>query len=247
MPDRVHGKKITIDDREVERFFLSRAQRDRTLGPVVAMLFQDSDPALALARDRYEKTVLLPVIAPTVTDRVLDIGCGLGRWTGDLADKVAYYVGSDPITPLIEVARRKYARRNNVEFHVCGAEEISLERLSETADFTIILVAGVLQYVNDTVCEEAFRRALSCAAQACRISIRVPIGIEGRFTLNGVWSEELDHEYSAIYRSRAEYLGWFDQIFEPTGFSLRREFPLYPEALNNRVETRQHVFLLERV
>lgn len=246
MPERVHGEKIAIDEGAVKRFFWNRARRSARLDPAVAMLYQDSDPALAHERDRYEKATLLPLTAPAASDRVLDVGCGVGRWTEALADKVAAYLGSDPIAPLVEIAREAHAGRGNVAFHVCGAEEVSLERLSETAGFDIILIAGVLHYLNDTVCEAAFRQALACAAPTCRILIRVPTGIEARFTLNGIWSDELNHEYSAIYRSRPEYRRYFDAIFVPARFRLVEDFPLYPEALSNRAETCQHVFLLRR-
>ena len=216
------------------------------LDPVVAMLYQDSDPALALARDRHEKAILLPMIAPAPTDRVLDMGCGLGRWTGDLVDRVAHYVGTDPIAPFIEFAQQKHGWRDNVTFHVCGAEEIDLERLSECTPFDIILIAGVLHYLNDAICEDSFERVLRCAAPVCRIVIRVPISTGNRLTLTNEWSQELRHKYSAIYRSRTEYLRWFDAIFTPSRFHLGGDVSLYPDTMNNRTETRQHVFLLQR-
>jgi len=210
------------------------------------MLYQDSNPELAQSRDQHEKETLLPLLDPTEQDRVLDIGCGLGRWTEVLADQVAHYVGTDPIEPLIDLARQRNAGRKNVAFHVCGAEQVSLAALSQTAGFTTILIAGVLHYLNDDVCEAAFRNALACAADESQILVRTPIGIDGRFTLRGIWSDELGHEYSAIYRSRAEYLELFDTIFLGAGFRLTQDFALFADALNNRTETRQHVFLLQR-
>ena len=246
MPDRIHGDRIRIDDGQVQRFFSDRARRSETLDPAVAMLYQDSNPELAQSRDRHEKETLLPLLQPTDQDRVLDIGCGLGRWTEALADRVALYVGTDPTAPLIDVARRRNAGRENVAFHVCGAEQVSLEALSQPTGFTTILIAGVLHYLNDDVCEAAFRNALACAADRSRLLVRTPIGIDGRFTLRDVWSEELEHDYSAIYRSRSEYQDIFDSIFLPAGFRLTEDFALYADALNNRAETRQHVFLLQR-
>ena len=245
MLNRIHGKRIDINDRHVERFFLNRARR-QIRDPVVAMLYQDSDPALAFARDRHEKAVVLPLIAPGPTDRALDVGCGLGRWTDELADRVGHYVGTDPIAPFIEFARQKHAWRNNVAFHVFGAEEIDLERLSESTAFDIILIAGVLHYMNDAACEAAFERVLRCAAPECRIAIRVPVSTENRLTLNNEWSQELRHEYSAIYRSRPDYVQWFEAIFASSCFRLHVDVPLYPDRLNNRTDTRQHVFLLQR-
>jgi SAM-dependent methyltransferase len=246
MPDRIHGERIRIDDDQVQRFFSDRARRGEKLDPVVAMLYQDSNPALAMSRDLHEKETVLPLLKATDQDRVLDIGCGLGRWTDVLADQVAVYVGTDPIEPLIDMARQRSTGRKNVSFHVCGAEQISLDRLSQSSGFTTILIAGVLHYLNDDVCEAAFRNALACAAETSRVLVRTPIGIEGRFTLRGIWSEELGHKYSAIYRSRAEYLEIFDTIFLGAGFRLTEDFALYTDALSNRTETRQHIFLLER-
>ena len=246
MPERIRSKKVKIDSAEVARFFRDRADRSSMLDPVVLMLYQDKDPALAKTRDLHEKETFLRILAPQRGDRVLDLGCGVGRWATAFVGKVERYVGVDPSEPLIEMAREAYGQIQGFSFLVSAAEDENLRSIDEAGQFSIIIVAGVLHYLNDDALILALKNVAAMAAPLSRILIRTPIGSQERLTLDGVWSEELQHSYSAIYRSHDEYLAFLDEYLVKEGFCISDDARLFPDNLNNRADTHQHYFLLSR-
>ncbi len=75
--------------------------------------------------------VVIPMLSGTVEKleaggRVLDIGCGGGVALEGLADRYpnASFVGMDSSGPAVEVARERFAGRDNVEFHLEGGETL---------------------------------------------------------------------------------------------------------------------------
>ena len=58
--------------------------------------------------------------------KVLDVGCGTGRLTLKLADKVDHITGIDPSPQRIEVAHRKLTKLNpkNVTFELGSSDDI---------------------------------------------------------------------------------------------------------------------------
>jgi ubiquinone/menaquinone biosynthesis C-methylase UbiE len=68
---------------------------------------------------------LLPSIAElSPSHEVLDIGCGPGAAVRAAAGAVARAVGVDRSEAMVEIARRRSARFDNVEFVVAAAEEL---------------------------------------------------------------------------------------------------------------------------
>ena len=86
----------------------------------------------------------------------------------------------------------------------------------------------------------------SCDVHAI-ICIREPLGINNRLTLKNDFSEELQDNYNAIYRTREELMEFLDNSFLAKGFLVRNEGFLFDEdSLNNRKETAQYYYILER-
>ena len=74
---RVFGEKRTINYLSTLEFFEARANV-AAQNVLTATMYQDAD--LASRRDRAEKETVLPQLNLREGDRVLDIGCGSGRW-----------------------------------------------------------------------------------------------------------------------------------------------------------------------
>src|SRR5689334_9536168 len=70
------------------------------------------------------KAKYLPAIAAGSADRVLDVGCGAGGLTLDLAKQVASIMGVDLSSRMLEVARTRAANRGiaNAEFAQADAQ-----------------------------------------------------------------------------------------------------------------------------
>lgn len=79
------------------------------------------------------------------------------------------------------------------------------------------------------------------------ICIRDPLGIDERLTLKEFYSEELKDNYNVIYRTRDEVMQVFEKTLLQAGFKVTQsEFLFSEDELNNRKETAQYYFIMER-
>jgi SAM-dependent methyltransferase len=238
------GAPVAIDKDAIKQFFEQRAKKAEVVGQLSAVIYQDKNPALAVERDRAEKALLVDKIIPRRGLRILDLGCGNGRWAGELLKSGCIYHGVDGSAGLIAQARAKYAGEKNASFDVVCAERISADVVG--AGFERILVFGLLVYLND---EDVVRLAANLsdiAAEHCRLLLREPMGIAERLTITDHFSTDMDQFYSAIYRTEAEILDMLAPLLD-RGFRSVGSGDLFDNAsLNNRVETRQRWMILER-
>jgi len=246
MTNRILNERIDIDEGAVTAFFEDRVTRYDAAHPLVSVIYQDSNPELAKARDEHEKRVVLPLLVLSPALSVLDIGCGIGRWADALVGKVGRYHGTDLIQGLIDIAAKRFSNSPTFSFQALKAQDNYPERLTVAPPFDLIIVTGLFTYLNDADCDNVLSNILRCCAPKARIFLREPVGLEQRLTLKDIWSEELQHSYSAIYRTADEYLSMISAGLGTQGFSVVRSAPLFPSELSNHKETTQHYFILDR-
>ena len=236
-----------IDPAAVESFFSKRAEKAKTIGSLRAVIYQDKHPDLAERRDVAEKARLLPKLALHEHSRVLDIGCGTGRWTGVLAPLVELYHGTDFAAGFIDIARAENGAAKNVRYSVLPSKSVRLECLGEPQGFDRIIVLGLLIYLNEEDVFETFRRVAEVAAPECRLMIREPVAIGERLTIKEHFSSDLDQFYNAIYRTESELLLMISETLEQAGFTLLDSGYVFDQPeMNNRADTVQKWYLLER-
>jgi cyclopropane fatty-acyl-phospholipid synthase-like methyltransferase len=248
-PSRIATRVAEIDYGSTLRFFEERALKAPEVGPLSVTMYQDRHPELAAARDRHEKEKVTPLLGLHPAMRVLDIGSGSGRWGLDLCDRVAAYLGVDFSANLVSLAEAELRERgvgDSYRFQTLAAYDIAAENLALPPPFDLFLIAGLMTYLNDGDCRRTLAHVAGLAAPGARVYIREPMGVADRLTLKGHYSDELQSEYNAIYRTRAEYGRILESTLLGDGFTLRVDEDLYDEALSNRTETRQRILLLER-
>jgi 2-polyprenyl-3-methyl-5-hydroxy-6-metoxy-1,4-benzoquinol methylase len=246
MANRVYGNKINLDEQSVSVFFENRVKKYNNDYPYVAVNYQDSNPSLTVDRDKAEKERILPLLKLDLEKSVLDIGCGIGRWADTLKQMVGYYHGTDFAKGLIDIAQQRFAGQANIEFQNLKAQDSKASLLNYSKPFDLIIISGLLIYLNDDDCEQVFANIAECAAANCQVYIREPIAVAERLTLNKIYSEELSSEYSAIYRTKDELMSLLETSLYPAGFQLAMEDKLFPQDLANRKETEQYFMILER-
>lgn len=189
---------------------------------------------------------MLPKLLSDTPQRILDIGCGIGRWAETLSDRAATYVGIDISPRLIEIARERI-RSANAVFLVGGAVDVTRNDIVEHGPFDLVIMSGIMIYLNDDALLECLHGLAAIVAPGGRIYMREPLALEDRLTLSDHWSEELNQHYSAIYRPAAELETLFASTLYAAGFEPARFAPLYSDARhNNRRETAQHFALVKR-
>jgi 2-polyprenyl-3-methyl-5-hydroxy-6-metoxy-1,4-benzoquinol methylase len=246
MKTRIRSTKVDIDADAVSAFFADRARRYKERQPLVTVIYQDEHPELAEARDAHEKATLLPLLKPTNRDMVLDIGCGIGRWADVLRGRVARYHGTDFSAELVQIAKERLSDCPPFTFQHLSAQQSTAHELAFSGPFDLVIIAGLFIYLNDHDCLQVFRQICALTTPNARLLLREPIATENRLTLSEVWSDELKHHYSAIYRPLADYRSMIQEVLVPADFHIAASGDLFPSNLANRLETKQHYFILQR-
>ena len=242
---RIYGKKIDLDATHVREFFERRGGMVSSAHPLTSVMYQDQNPELAERRDIFEKTRVIPLLDLSPGAVVLDIGCGIGRWADALVGKIYRYHGIDFSESLVGVAWRRNNTRG-VSFQVLAAQDLNPSILNMIERPSHVLIAGVLIYLNDADLERTLVSVAGCCAEATLVYIREPVARVERLTLADFVSKELQSTYNAIYRTEAELLDAFRTCLSPFGFRVTLNEQLYPEDMNNRSETAQRIFMLQR-
>lgn len=244
---RRYAEVRDIDYAATLRFFEGRAERAPSLHPLSVTMYQDSHPELAEARDRAEQERILPLLDLSPATRVLDVGCGTGRWGRILAGRVGRYLGVDFSPGLVDIARRDltplYAD-GAAAVQALPAQALGDGGLVTDGPFDLVVVSGVLLYLNDTDCATTLRAIDALASSGTQLYLREPVGAGRRLTLDGHWSDELADAYSAIYRTADDYRVVMAACLP--AWSVASGGALHPPELANRADTSQEFWILRR-
>lgn len=236
---------INYDDTKV--FFKKRAEKYNDENPYSVTMYQDNNKEIVIERNRREVETLYPLLNLGKDSKILDIACGIGRWADAIKNEVNEYCGIDFSEELIDIANSRNLKEN-YEFFVGGAQNVeSVLRKNHKGKYNVILLIGSLMYLNDKDVSDMLSQVENICEQKAIICIREPVGVEERLTLKDFYSEELQDNYNAIYRTKTELEKLIKQTLLNKGFCIKESSPLFKEdGLNNRKETIQYYFLLER-
>lgn len=247
MKERTIREHVDLNYDDIQKFFDDRGENDGLKSKYNYVLFQDQEPEVAIQRDQQEKEKIGKILSLGESLRVLDIGCGIGRWGELLLEQGAYYVGIDGSGKMIERAEKNlqgYSRKKLLVGFFQDLPDI-LAREGEMLPFDLILVNGVFMYLNDRDFENALEDIKKAAGAQCELYIKESMGVEERLTLRQLFSESLNQYYSAIYRSVKEYRESFQSAFG-ADYVLVQEGELFPASLRNRKETVDYYFVWKR-
>ncbi len=243
---RILGDKVDVNYESIAAFFEGRGEK-KLDNKYNLVLFQDDCPELAVKRDKMEKEKISPLLAVKEKQRIIDIGCGIGRWGEYLLEQGLYYVGIDGSSYMIRQAEENLKQFPNKKLMVGIFQDLPaiLEKSEEQEPFDLILVNGVFMYLNDEDYIRALDNIKKIASDHCKIYIKESMARDKRLTLDEIYSESLTQEYSAIYRSIQEYEETLQEAWG-SEFTLKQRDELFSEELNNRKETLDYYFIFEK-
>lgn len=244
---RIKKEKVAIDYEATKAFFKKRAEKFTIENPYSVTMYQDSNKELVIARNAKEIEKLYPYLNIGSQSKVLDIACGIGRWADALPEDITEYCGIDFSPELIEIAIQRNTKKN-FQYYVGGAEQITeVLSLHQKGKYNTILLIGILVYLNDEKAISSLQQIVEASDANTILCIREPIAIQDRLTLKDYYSSELNDSYNAVYRTRNELISLFEEALLHRGFTIKAENYLFEEStLNNRKETAQYYFILER-
>ena len=205
---RLYGDKENIDSEEVMNFFSERASRELE-SDLSIVLFQDKENS---EQRHIEEKKLLYEHINLEGKKVLEVGCGIGRWAEALHGKCKSFLGIDYTEDLIEIANKSYDF-DDCKFQVMSATDIKADELLIEPPFDVIIFSGVLMYINDDDIKLVFNELNKIGADDKKLFIMEPVScMESRLTLKDFYSEGLEADYNAIYRTPKEYLDAFENL-----------------------------------
>lgn len=244
---RIKKNIANIDYDQTLNFFNRRADKYKEENPYSVTMYQDNNPILVEERNRAETEKLLPLLRLDAGSKVLDLACGIGRWSDAITVQIEEYCGMDFSENLIALAKKRFHEANR-SFCVGSVNHLQgVLAKNQKGRFNRILLIGILMYINDGDLLSVMNQLAEVSEDHTVICIREPLGIDERLTLKGFYSEELKDHYNAIYRTRDELMRMLDDTLIKAGFRITQKGFLFSEdELNNRKETAQYYFILER-
>jgi SAM-dependent methyltransferase len=233
---------------KTQEFFRRRIDKYNSDNPYSLTMYQDNHPELVRKRNEKEVSTLLPKLKLDESSKILDVACGIGRWSDAINIKIKKYCGVDFCEDFILLANKRNKDKANRHFYVSKSDDVALcLNKNNEGRFNRILLVGCLVYLNDVDVAQTLDGIESACEENTIICIREPIGLNERLTLKEHFSEELGDCYNAIYRTRNELVNFFENTLINKGFRIEEERLLFEDqALNNRKETAQYYFILKR-
>lgn len=249
MKNRIYGERVNIDYDNTLNFFEQRGKDKELKSKYNYVLFQDDSPEIAIMRDKQEKEKICSKLSWNLSEKVLDIGCGIGRWGETILSKGLNYVGIDYSKKLLSIADNNLKEYKEHKKLLHGSFQEFKKALVENDikyKFDKIFINGVMMYINDLDLANGLKDILSICSDNCEIYLKESMAINERLTLKEFYSDSLTQYYTAIYRSIDEYKHLVQEYFIKNNFKLIEEGNLFEESLKNRKETLDYYFILKR-
>ena len=236
MQTRVYTDKIEIDNNSTKEFWENRANNINNLQTV--LLGSDKTGIEQNTRNEHEKLIVESVIKQIQNPRILDIGCGIGRWAENLINQFDSYTGVDFSEGFINFASEKFANYSNIKFY--NNSILNLDKEILNSKFNFIICTGVLMYVNDSNIFDILKAFRRITPEYVYIQESISL-MDARLTLNKFESKDLQTNYNAIYRTKQEY----EEYFKTNKFDIIKTDLLLDNKSGAREETNAQYWILK--
>ena len=237
MNTRVYNEKIDISTTAAKKFWTEQVNKPITLKTVLLGVDKKNDAQTR--RNKKENKILNDLVSNISSPlNILDIGCGIGRWADNLKDRLDFYTGIDYSKGFIDYAKNKFAANDKIEFYEISACDI--DKIEFSNEYKLIICTGVLMYINDEDISKIFQAFKRISPEYVYIQESISL-MDGRLTLNNFESKDLKANYSAIYRTKAEY----EKYYKQNGFRVLKTDLLLDDEIGGRKETNAQYWILK--
>ena len=200
---------------------------------------------LAQYLEQTESRHVFRVITTHPDMRVLDLGCGTGRWAFEFARRCKQVVAADFSKGMVDRCREsaRQLELRNLEFRVSSIQEF---RCNE--QFDLIIISGVLVYLDDEELLQVLRNVKNMLKPDGQVVSRETVAIKDRVEIRKEFHRKIGDTYSATYRLASQYERVFAEAgltqiyandFAPTNIPMILFRRLIPHALHDAKLARQ--------
>lgn len=104
---RIKNKIENLSYNETKEFFDLRAKKYNKNNPYAVTMYQDNHPDLVRERNCEEIKRLKPFLDFDRKSKILDVACGIGRWSDAIDVEIGEYCGIDFCTEFIKLAKER--------------------------------------------------------------------------------------------------------------------------------------------
>ncbi|SHL35643.1 Methyltransferase domain-containing protein [Roseovarius litoreus] len=230
-----------IDAEKVKAFWENRAAKMGEVAFESIVNLEEDQEALA-EKIRVEKENVFKTLGDVTGKSILDLGAGIGQWAFRFVEHGAKHVTAvEYAANLVRIGREEAKRR---DVSCIDFIESPAEKFTSAQRFDIVFISGLFVYLNDDQVEELMPHLREMTAHSGVVVLRDGTGVPERHEINQKMSDHLGLEYSAIYRTREDYM----QLFLDIGLECRHEQNMFPEGhpLNKYPETRLRLYRFEK-
>lgn len=225
-----------IDKKLVADFWESHA-RSVSSNQKLGLANLEIDPNLAEKKINIERTVLSSYVSGDSDGIFLDFGAGYGEWSlffNKMFKKIIAYEQSDT---MYDIFLKKVTDKGIKNVEVIKKDVSEIDSIDS---FSVALLSGILIYLSDTDVEHILQLLFRASNSRSIIVLRDATGVNGDYSIEGKFSEVLQQNYHAFYRSKEHYI----EIFKANGFDLLMDQDMFDEGseLNKWQETRLRVY-----
>ena len=209
-----NGKPIYLDNKKVVDFWENRAAKmeKKKLGILQSTMLTSNEEE-ALKKWENEKKIVLNYMLPYLNQNssLLELGCGIGRWSRILSNYVKEVDAVDLNSIFIKKAKQlsEQEDKNNIKFYCSSMKDYKSE-----IKYDIIVSIALIHYLP----EDQFLITMNLIKNNLNVNgyaiFRESFATNKRFEIHGYYSEILDNEYHAIYRTVEEYSQTLGTDFE---------------------------------
>lgn len=233
---RIYSKKIDVDTASVQTFWSNRAAMYEEKGVTSVMLNGENAPKSVELRSQIDKEYLIPMLDITPNTRVMDIGCAVGRLAEMVYPKCGFYCGVDQSKEMLDITAQvcrntAQVKDNFSTFNLSFGELISKDATFFGGKFGSILAVSVCMYINDDEVTQGFSALPRLLDEHATLLLAEPVGLGKRLTLKEFYSDSLQSNYNAIYRTMDEYNELYKPLFD-AGFQIveQKYYPYFGKS-----------------
>ncbi|MBQ7251920.1 MAG: class I SAM-dependent methyltransferase [Kiritimatiellae bacterium] len=238
---RIYGENVTIREENVKAFW---AQRAALSGDTKSTLLGNHGGGdLSKMQNERDNTVFRECVGEGV-QRIIEFGCGNGRWGELLKDIVESYSGIDFTPEYLDQARRLFEGDGRFRFSEGALTGLPEDFIRAGAPYTVGICAGCVMYLNDDEAEAFYRDVARLPIYSLFLKESAST-MEKRLTLVDFPSKELHADYNVVYRMPSEYEAFFRKNLPD--FRIERKDWLYPQESGIWAETNSYYWHLSRM
>lgn len=225
-----------IDKKSVADFWENHARSvNNSQKPGLSNL--ETDPNLAEKKINIERIVLSSYVSRDSVGTFLDFGAGYGEWSLFFHKMFKKIVAYEQSATMHDIFLKKVADNNVKNVEIIKKDVSKLESIDT---FSVALLSGILIYLPDTDVQNILTLLFQASNSRSTIVLRDATGISGDYSIDGKFSDALQHNYHAFYRSREHYI----EIFKASGFDLLADQDMFDDdsGLNKWQETRLRIY-----